>query len=116
MFSRPNKLALWDVAQGLQMPGSDQPSDVGGNGPLAAIRSINALATPDSSALLDVPLRAAAQNVVPFSATAVESVERLRTWASGRCLDADRGGIYSRSPSSSTAKPRRKVRRDPLNN
>lgn len=68
------------------------------------------------SALLDVPLRAAAQNVVPVSATAAESVERLRTWASGRCLDADRGGIYGRRPSSSTAKPRRKVNRDPLNN
>ena len=31
-------------------------------------------------------------------------------------LDADRGGIYSRSPSSGAAKPRRKVNRDPSNN
>ena len=68
------------------------------------------------AALLDVSLVEAAQNVVPVAKTAQESVERLRTWASGRCLDADRGGIYSRSPSSGTVKPRRKVDRDPSNN
>ena len=64
--------------------------------------------------LLDVPLVQAAQNVVPVSATAAESVERLRTWASGRCLDADRGGIYQGNGAKSTA--RRKVSRNPLNN
>ena len=42
------------------------------------------------------------------------SVERLRTWASGRCLDADRGGIYSRQ--TEKAATRRKVARNPLNN
>ena len=36
------------------------------------------------AALLDVPLVAAAQNVVPVAVTAGESVERLRSWASGR--------------------------------
>jgi hypothetical protein len=46
------KLAVWDVAQGLQIPGSDQSTEAGGNDPLAAIGSINALATPDSSAIL----------------------------------------------------------------
>ena len=46
------------------------------------------------AALLDLPLTAAAQNVVPVAVTAAESVERLRQWASGRCSDAEAGGIY----------------------
>ena len=61
------------------------------------------------SALLDVPLLQAAQQVVPVAVTAAEAVERLRTWANGRCLSADRAGLYSRS-SSSTG--RRRVQRD----
>ena len=56
----------------------------------------------------------AAQNVVPVAVTAAESVERLRTWASGRCLDADRGGIYQGD--GAEPGPRRKVRRNPLSN
>ena len=44
--------------------------------------------------LLDVSLKEAAQNVVPVAATASESIHTLRTWASGRCLDAARPGIY----------------------
>jgi hypothetical protein len=75
----------------------------------AEIRSCCRLA-----ALLDLPLVQAAQNVVPVAVTAAESVERLRTWASGRCLDADRGGIYQGHEAKSTA--RRKVSRSPLNN
>ena len=46
------------------------------------------------AALLDLPLIQAAQNVVPVAVTAAESVERLRTWAGGRCLSADSPGIY----------------------
>ncbi len=37
------KLATWDIDRGLQIPGGEQPADAGGNDPLAAIRSINAL-------------------------------------------------------------------------
>jgi hypothetical protein len=48
------------------------------------------------AALLGVPLAEAATNIVPVAITAGESVERLRNWASGRCLSADRPGIYSR--------------------
>jgi len=48
------------------------------------------------SALLDVPLTEAARHVVPVAVTAAESVERLRTWAAGRCLDAEIGGLYAR--------------------
>ena len=48
------RLAIWDIERGLQIPGqaNGQPADVGGSDPLAAIRSINALASADSSAIL----------------------------------------------------------------
>jgi hypothetical protein len=42
------------------------------------------------AALLDVPLTAAAQNIVPVARTSAESVEKLCQWAAGRCLSADR--------------------------
>ncbi|MDB5335836.1 MAG: ftsH2 3 [Planctomycetaceae bacterium] len=66
------------------------------------------------SALLDVPLAQAAQNVVPVATTASESVDRLRTWASGRCLSAQQPGVYH----TSSLKPgsRRKVGRDSSTN
>lgn len=67
------------------------------------------------AALLDVSLVEAAQNVVPVARTAAESVERLRTWASGRCLSADMPGIYQRN-GTPAMKPGRKVSRDPSNN
>jgi hypothetical protein len=57
----------------------------------------------------------AAQNVVPVAVTAGESVERLRDWAAGRCLAADRPGIYTRATDVIT-KPTRGVRRDPSAN
>ncbi len=48
------RLAIWDVERGLQIPNQSngQPADGGGNDPLAAIRSVNALASADSSAIL----------------------------------------------------------------
>jgi hypothetical protein len=64
------------------------------------------------AALLELPLVEAAQNVVPVAVTAGEAVERLRNWASGRCLSADRPGIYTRG----TVKPGRNVQRDPSAN
>jgi ATP-dependent 26S proteasome regulatory subunit len=57
----------------------------------AEIRSCCRLA-----ALLDVPLTQAALNVVPVAVTASEQVEKLRTWASGRCLSSSAPGIYRR--------------------
>lgn len=96
------KRAIWRIY--LDMFGLDpkQPKPVDADWTGAEVRSCCRLA-----ALLDVPLVEAAQNVVPVARTAHESVERLWTWASGRCLDADRGGIYSRSPSSAIVKPGR---------
>jgi hypothetical protein len=48
------------------------------------------------AALLDVSLHQAAKNIVPVAVTAAESVEKLRTWATGRCLCANNPGVFSR--------------------
>jgi len=34
---------------------------------------------------------------VPVAVTAGHKIESLRQWASGRCLAADRAGVYSRA-------------------
>lgn len=108
---RQQKDAIWDIFLEMFELDRDQarPTDDQWTG--AEIRACCRLA-----ALLDVPLTAAAQNVVPVAVTASESVERLRTWASGRCLDAEATGVYHRNGNGAT-KPARKVRRsDPSNN
>lgn len=85
-----------------------RPDDTDWTG--AEIRSCCRLA-----ALLDMPLTQAARHVVPVAVTSAESVEHLRTWASGRCLSASAPGIYSRD-GSTTSKPSRRVNRGPTNN
>jgi len=75
----------------------------------AEIRSCCRLAS-----LLDVSLIESAKNVVPVAVTATETVDRLRSWASGRCLDADRPGIYTNGQAG--PRRRRKIRTDPLAN
>ena len=67
------------------------------------------------AALLDVTLTQAAHHVVPVAVTAAESVERLRSWAGGRCLSASNPGIYRRE-GDGPAKPGRRVQRGPGNN
>ncbi len=84
------------------------PQDAGFTG--AEIRACCRLA-----ALLDVPLVQAARNVVPVSVTAAETIERLRTWASGRCLDVETAGLYA-TPGSGQGNKRRRVSRDPSAN
>lgn len=106
---RDEKQAIWDLYLHMFEIDRDQrlPKDDSFTG--AEIRACCRLA-----ALLDIPLIEAARNVVPVAVTAAESVDRLRTWASGRCLSANQPGIYrcaSRSP-----KSRRRVSRDPSNN
>lgn len=100
--------AIWDIY--IPMFGLDpqQPRPQDDNYTGAEIRSCCRLA-----ALLDVPLTAAAQNVVPVAVTAAESVERLRGWASGRCLDAAHAGIYQ---GESRPQRRRKISADPSSN
>ena len=48
------RLAVWDIAQGLQIPGNTDNADTnaGAADPLAAINAINSLATPDGTAIL----------------------------------------------------------------
>ena len=103
---REQKDAIWGQYLSLFELDDDQrrPNDTNWTG--AEIRSCCRLA-----GLLDVPLVQAGQNVVPVAVTAAESVARLRSWASGRCLDADRPGIYQCTGAQSSA--RRKVKRDP---
>ena len=60
------------------------------------------------AALLDIPLSQAGLNVVSVAITASESVDRLRQWASGRCLDAEKPGIYQHQ---TKPKSRRRVSR-----
>jgi hypothetical protein len=59
------------------------------------------------ASLLDVPLCEAARNVVPVAITAAEQMERLRAWATGRCLDAGLGGIYTRGAAEPSPASRR---------
>jgi hypothetical protein len=66
------------------------------------------------AALLEAPLTSAAQNIVPVAISAAENLDRLRRWASGRCLAADRGGVY-RCPTPGSRR-RRAVRIDPSDN
>jgi hypothetical protein len=67
------------------------------------------------AALLDVPLTQAAKNVVPVAVTAAEQVERLRTWATGRCLSSGNPGIFGREEES-TPKAVRRIQRGPAAN
>ena len=88
----------------------NQPKPVDADFTGAEIRSCCRLA-----ALLGVSLVEAATNVVPVARTSAESVERLRTWASGRCLSANEPGIYQRT-TGIAVKPTRRVRRDAQQN
>lgn len=85
-----------------------RPDDTDWTG--AEVRSCCRLAT-----LLDVPLTQAARHVVPVAVTAAEQVDKLRSWASGRCLSANAPGIYQRN-GQQAARPGRKVNRTPENN
>ena len=68
------------------------------------------------ASLLDVPLIQAAQNVVPVAVTAGDKIEGLRQWASGRCLSADRAGVYSRQDGPVENSRVRRVMREPGRN
>ena len=89
---RDQKDAIWAIYTrhyGLDAKQA-RPDDTNWTG--AEIKSCCRLAS-----LLDVPLVQAAQNVVPVAVTAGDKIEGLREWASGRCLSADRAGVYSRT-------------------
>jgi hypothetical protein len=107
---REQKDAIWAIYTrhyGLDATQA-RPDDANWTG--AEIKSCCRLA-----ALLDVPLIQAAQNVVPVAVTAGDKVETLRQWASGRCLSADRAGVYSRDQGAGNGRARR-VMREPGRN
>jgi hypothetical protein len=102
---RAEREAIWSIYRmqfGID-PDQRAPADDQWTG--AEIRACCRLA-----ALLDLPLVQAAQHVVPVAVTAAETVDRLRSWASGRCLSADSPGVYRRNGSGSET-PRRRVSR-----
>ncbi len=105
--SAPEREAIWPIylsKYGLTAGTANaRPVDEGWTG--AEIQSCCRLA-----ALLDIPLKEAAHNVVPVSVSAAESVERLRAWASGRCLHASRPGIYIRDNGEPASSIRRVAR------
>ena len=103
------KQAIWDIYLPMFDLDTNQPRPKDEQWTGAEIRACCRLA-----ALLDVPLTAAAQNVVPVAITAAESVGTLRNWASGRCLDADKPGIYQHA--GKDTKRRRRVSVRPSNN
>ena len=86
---RGQKDAIWAIYRSRYGIEDEQrvPEDEGWTG--AEIQSCCRLA-----ALLDVPLTASAENIVPVSTTSAESIDRLRTWADGRCLSADSPGVF----------------------
>jgi hypothetical protein len=102
---RDQKDAIWGIYQNFYGLDAKQarPDDTNWTG--AEIKSCCRLAS-----LLDVPLAQAAQNVVPVAVTAGDKIEGLRQWASGRCLSADRAGVYSRTEGSGGGRVRRVVR------
>ncbi len=83
------RATIWNIYREMFEIDPDQrlPDDTNWTG--AEIKACCRLA-----ALLDVPLVQAAQNVVPVAVTAAESIDRLRNWASGRCLSANESGVY----------------------
>jgi hypothetical protein len=106
---RAEKDAIWAIHRSRFGIDSEQPRPEDADWTGAEIRACCRLA-----ALLDLPLVEAARNVVPVAVTAAESVERLRQWASGRCLSASEPGLYRHQ--SRTGRERRRVSRDPSNN
>ena len=102
LFGPEQTGGIWGIYQQHYGLDSRQPRPDDSQWTGAEIKSCCRLA-----ALLDVPLVQSAQNVVPVAVTAGDKIESLRLWASGRCLSADRAGVYSRVEMSSGGCERR---------
>jgi hypothetical protein len=103
---REEKDAIWQIYLTQFELSVEQPLPDDSQWSGAEIRACCRLA-----ALLDLPLVQAAENVVPVAVTSAESVQQLRSWASGRCLSASGPGLY-RQPDNTGAR-RRRIPRDP---
>ena len=108
--NRDERRAIWNLYLEAFDLDRDQklPTDESWTG--AEIRSCCRLA-----ALLDVPVTQAARNIVPVAVTAGEQVDKLRSWASGRCLSASSPGIYSKD-GGPPPRAARRLQRDASNN
>ena len=52
------RLAQWDISSGLQVIGAEQATGAStGQDPLAALRALSALAAPETTAVLNLPLQ-----------------------------------------------------------
>lgn len=100
------KAAIWDICLRIFSLDASQtrPNDDQFTG--AEIRACCRLA-----ALLDLSLIEAAAHVVPVARTAAESIDKLRQWASGRCLSASQPGLYEFAAPGQVS--RRRIPRDP---
>jgi hypothetical protein len=105
---RSQKDAIWAIYMRHYGLDTKQPRPHEANWTGAEIKSCCRLAS-----LLEVPLVQAAKNIVPVALTAAEKIESLRQWASGRCLSADRSGIYAREKQSPPNSRIRRSLRDP---
>ena len=76
------QLASWDIDSGLVVPGQAAASESTGNDPLAAIRSLQAMATTDGTSILVL------QNFHRF----LQSAEIVQALAGARA-DGDRAGV-----------------------
>jgi SpoVK/Ycf46/Vps4 family AAA+-type ATPase len=102
--TRAEKDLIWSLYRRQFAIAANQtrPDDANWTG--AEIRACCRLAT-----LLSASLEEAARNIVPVAVTAYDQVEKLRSWAVGRCLSANAPGVYQRHPD---ARASRKVQRD----
>ena len=107
--SREEKDAIWEIYRHVYEVDPVQRITEDSNWTGAEIKACCRLA-----AMLDLPVKQAALNVVPVAVTAAEPIERLRAWASGRCLSASESGLFRQTAGSQ--KTRRRVSREPLNN
>lgn len=109
--SAREKAAIWElyIRRYELDPDQRRPADRQWTG--AEIRSCCRLAR-----LLDLSLVESGRQIGPVAATASESVDRLRTWASGRCLSAEVPGLYNRpsgeEPGRTAGRSGRRVGRD----
>jgi len=104
---REAKAGMWGIYRGVYgIPSSEaNPSDEGwapGNVEVCCQRAVQ----------YQITLTEAAQYVRP---TPPEDIEKLREWASGRCLSASVPGIYRRE-GQEPSQPGRRVSRRPSNN
>jgi SpoVK/Ycf46/Vps4 family AAA+-type ATPase len=103
--STVEKQAIWEIYRKHYAIDADQPCPADNDWTGAEIKACCRL-----SVLLNLKLAEAAKYVVPVAVTAAESIDQLRNWAAGRCLDATSGGIYRPGKQCDSAQRRRNLK------